>query len=518
MGMKSYTKLRIIYPAVFLTLLIIFSLNVTVLAAEEDTIVDGIYLEDIHLGGLTKEEADAVVEEYIQKVKDSSLTLTLPKDIGENKPELQTALGELGLECQNPNLLKGVLDYAKSGNLILQYEARKDLKVNNIVYELKLTLDEASIQAYISDNCGQFNIDPVDAVITRVDGSFQVTESNPGIIIDEAATLTQIMELAAPENLKAGKGINVELIAAVTEPARSTETLNTIKDLLGSKTTNYSLSGSQAGRNANLVVGTSKINGAVIMPGEEYSANAAMEPYTSDLGWYKAASYSPDGGIEYTYGGGICQISTTFYNAALFAELEIIQRQPHSMLVGYVPYGLDAAIAGSSKDLKIRNNYETPIYIECYANGGELVFNIYGQENRPANRTIQFTTDSSGIYTPAVEYVDDPSLPLGTEMVVKEATKGGTAMSFKEIYVDGQLVERIQLSTDRYRVQSAVIHRGTNTEVSATEESPETGSETGTNTDPGTGGSTSPASPADPSSEGGSQEGQPEDSGENTGE
>ena len=84
-----------------------------------------------------------------------------------------------------------------------------------------------------------------------------------------------------------------------------------------------------------------------------------------------------------TYGGGICQVSTTLYNAILFAELEIVERYPHSMLVNYVDPSRDAAIAGDTKDLKFKNNQETPIYLEGgIDSSNQLRFTVYGKETR----------------------------------------------------------------------------------------------------------------------------------------
>ena len=100
------------------------------------------------------------------------------------------------------------------------------------------------------------------------------------------------------------------------------------------------------------------------------------------------------GKVVQSSGGGICQVSTTLYNAVILAELEVTQRQPHSMLVDYVKPSMDAAIAGDYKDLKFKNNTETPIYIEGYISGGNLTFTIYGKETRNANRSIEFVSET----------------------------------------------------------------------------------------------------------------------------
>src|SRR5699024_850562 len=138
------------------------------------------------------------------------------------------------------------------------------------------------------------------------------------------------------------------------------------QDLLGTFSTDFSSSSSA--RATNLQVGAGKINGHVLMPGETLSGYECLQPFTAENGYKNAATYE-NGQVVDSIGGGVCQIATTLYNAALQAELEITQRQNHSMIVTYVQPSMDAAIAGTVKDIKITNNYSTPIYVEGYTEG-----------------------------------------------------------------------------------------------------------------------------------------------------
>ena len=105
-----------------------------------------------------------------------------------------------------------------------------------------------------------------------------------------------------------------------------------------------------------------------------------------------------------TYGGGICQVSSTLYNAVILAELGVAQRQPHSMLVDYVKPSQDAAIAGDYKDMKLENTTDAPIYIEGYMSGGNITFTIYGKETRPANRSIKFVSETLSTTDPGKKF------------------------------------------------------------------------------------------------------------------
>lgn len=112
-----------------------------------------------------------------------------------------------------------------------------------------------------------------------------------------------------------------------------------------------------------------------------------MVPFTEENGYAPAASYA-NGTVVESFGGGICQVSTTLYQAVLQAELEVTERHNHSMIVKYVEPSMDAAIAEGAKDFRFVNNTEAPIYIEGYTYGGKIYFNLYGEEYRSADRKV----------------------------------------------------------------------------------------------------------------------------------
>ena len=143
----------------------------------------------------------------------------------------------------------------------------------------------------------------------------------------------------------------MELAAEVTKPQGSEEELSKVKDVLGTFSTNYASSAS--GRKANIANGSKKINGSVIYPGEEFSVYQTVSPFNADNGYKLAGAYENGTTVD-AYGGGICQVSTTLYNAVIRAELEVTERSGHSMIVGYVDPSADAAIAGEYKDLSLK--------------------------------------------------------------------------------------------------------------------------------------------------------------------
>ena len=163
-------------------------------------------------------------------------------------------------------------------------------------------------------------------------------------IVDIGATEEAMNQAMTAENLE--EPSENYSVVAVQEPAVKTEDLETIQDVLGTFTTDFSSSGSA--RSTNLAVGAAKINGRVVMPGQTLSGYECLQPFTRENGYKSAAAYE-NGQVVDSIGGGVCQIATTLYNTALQAELEITQRQNHSMIVTYVKPSMDAAIAGTYK-------------------------------------------------------------------------------------------------------------------------------------------------------------------------
>ena len=247
----------------------------------------------------------------------------------------------------------------------------------------------------------------------------------------------------------------VTAVISEKDPDIMEEDLASISDVLGTFSTDFSSSGSS--RSGNLSNGAAKINGHVLMPGETLSGYECMHPFTVANGYYTAAAYE-NGRVVDSIGGGVCQIATTLYNAALRAELEITQRQNHSMIVGYVKPSMDAAIAGTVKDIKITNNYSTPIYVEGYTANRKLVFTIYGKETRPANRSVEYVSETLSSFSAGAptEQVD-PSLAPGTRRQVQSAHRGVKSRLWKVVTVDGVETERTLLHTDTYNASKAIV-------------------------------------------------------------
>ena len=221
-----------------------------------------------------------------------------------------------------------------------------------------MVVPDGAVQLFVEQSCQNQGVASQDATITRENGQFIVTPEVAGLEVDIEATQNALKDALA-EGL--GQEIIVDAVIRESQPMITAAQLGMIQDVLGTFSTDFSSSGSA--RSTNLSVGAEKINGHVLMPGQTLSGYACLQPFTVENGYRTAAAYE-NGQVVDSIGGGVCQIATTLYNAALLAELEITQRQNHSMTVGYVKPSQDAAIAGTFKDIKVTNPYSTPIYIE----------------------------------------------------------------------------------------------------------------------------------------------------------
>lgn len=414
-----------------------------------DEIPDGIYVGEYNLGGMTKEEAETTVQEYIDSLAGQKITLDVEGSL------VDTTAEALGFHWSNKDAVEKAADPYQGGNLIRRYMNLKDLEKEPVKVALETSLDEEKIAGFVEAECAALTAEAKDASITRENGKFVVTPSVVGKKVDIEATKAAL-DLA----LKGGLNQPVQVSAVITEaqPVKTTEMLSSIEHVLGTFSTDFSSSG--AARATNVKVGAGKVNGRVLMPGETLSGYECMQPFTTSNGYATAASYE-NGLVVDSVGGGVCQISTTLYNAALLAELTIAQRQNHSMIVTYVKPSNDAAIAGTYKDLKFTNPYDSPIYVEGVTSGRTLTFTIYGKETRPGNRTIKFVSETLGTTDPGEPITKvDHSLQPGAKVREQSSHKGIKSRLWKYVYVDGVETEKTILHTDNYAASKAIYRVG----------------------------------------------------------
>ena len=218
---------------------------------------------------------------------------------------------------------------------------------------------------------------------------------------------------------------------------------------------------SASARVANVENGTRLLNGITLSPGETFSTLELVTPFSVANGYQMAGSYL-NGLVVDSLGGGICQVSTTLYNAVLRAELEVSQRSNHSMSVAYVPLSADAAIAESAgKDFCFTNNTDFPIYVEGIATPDRLVtFNIYGVETRSSARRVEYVSEVLETIQPTTEnIIQIQDQPIGYTKI-QSAHVGYKTRLIKVTYDNGVEVSREVVNKSTYKMVPRTVSVG----------------------------------------------------------
>lgn len=420
----------------------------TVYAAPNDTIQTGISADGMDLSGMTQEQAQGAVQSYVNELGQAQVQLQVQLQAQDGQ-SVSISLSELGISWKNPELVSEAVSLGKKGNIVARYKAEKDLQNKGKNYPVVLDFDKEAIRQAVTERCSKFNVEAIDAHLTRVDGSFQIEDGQTGYVVDENASVAAIYDYLTGSWVKGENG-NVALVMAVDEPKGKTEELAKVKDVLGTFTTSYSTSG--ASRSKNVANGCSLINGTTLYPGDTFSTYNTVKPFSTENGYEMAGSYL-NGKVVDSIGGGICQVSTTLYNAVLRAELEVTERHNHSMIVTYVDPSADAAIAESSgKDFVFVNNTDYPIYIDGHTADKKITFTIYGVETRAKNRTVAYESEVVEKKVPeADQIIADASQPIGV-ISVSSAHIGYKARLWKIVKENGVEVSREQVNSSNYKM------------------------------------------------------------------
>lgn len=422
-----------------------------VVSQDAQTIADGVKIGSVDVSGMTGSDAKNAVTEYINSLKAATFTLT-----GAEDKTVEATAEEMGVTADVDSAVEKAQAVGKSGSLIRRYKETQDLKKSDVVIDMKLHVDKQKTANLLYANGDSLNVKAVNMGLKRENGAFTIIDGQDGQEVDYVQSVYAINDFLVDQ--WDGSNNTIQLVVNDVKPEGSEEELAKVKDVLGTFTTTFPLN--SAGRTQNVTRGCESINGSVVYPGEEFSADAAMRPYTEDNGYALAASYSNGTTVE-SFGGGICQVSTTLYNAVIRAELEVTARFNHSMTVGYVDLSADAAIAGDYKDFKFVNNSDAPIYIEGSCSGGVLTFTVYGEETRPANRQVSFESETLETIDPEVQYNVTSSQPVGYYHVDQSSHTGYKARLWKVVTVDGVEQSREVFNNSTYKASPKIITVGT---------------------------------------------------------
>lgn len=419
------------------------------LCEDEKRVVSGIQIENVDVSGMDKAELSDWIDSYVKDYGKKEVALSL--DGTKNK--VNVPLSELKLSVDKQVDYDNMLQYGNKGNIMQKLSERIYIIGNNKNIELRLLANENSIKKVLNNAKDTLNIKAVDGSIKRENGAFVITEGITGVTIDDSKAIKKIEEYLNDE-LKDSDDMLIKLPSTKLKPRGTREDLEQITDVLGTFSTIYT---GTAGRKSNVANGAGRINGSIIYPNEVFSVYECVSPFDKAHGYELAGSYE-NGTVVQTYGGGICQVSSTLYNAALMSELKIVERSAHSMMVSYLDPSKDAAISGTAKDFKFENNTEYPIYIEGSTNGSKITFSIYGHDTRPAERSIKYVSEIISTTEPDVKYVQVDK-PIGYKNVLQSAHIGHKAKLWKIITENGIETKEL-VNNSSYRASPRIVEIG----------------------------------------------------------
>jgi vancomycin resistance protein YoaR len=450
------SRKRIILSAILLSISLWFTGNAVYASAEEkaNTIVKGVFIDEVDVSGMTKEQAKTAVDEYVKQLRNKGVAIM----VGDNV--IYTTMGELGYMVEENDAVSQALSLGKSGNLIKRYKDMKDIEQGNIVFPLSFIYDETKIRDIVAIDVSAYNVAPVNATVTRKDGKFIYTDHKLGKKVNIEETVARITNAIDNWNKQ---DILVDAVVDDDVPIYTRDIVEQCKDLIGSYTTEYA--SSSADRAGNVANGAKLINNTVLFPGDVFSAYKVLTPFTKENGYFVAGAYL-QGKVIDSVGGGACQVTTTLYNAVLQAELEVVERQPHSMTISYVELSRDAAIAGTTKDFKFMNNTDVPILVEGITKGRTITFNIWGKETRDTkNRRIEYVTVVKSKTAPPADVITkDPNQPESYQKVTQSAHTGYKAELYKVVYENGVETSRTLVNKSNYQAAPKYITVGTKKE------------------------------------------------------
>lgn len=406
----------------------------------------GVTVEGIDVGGKTKEEVTALLnEEYVNKIGNKKIIIT----VGDKTADF--SYDRINPTYAVEKAVEESIYYGKEDNLFSKNSNIKNGVEHNV--KLDFTYSEEELAKVVEEIKKKLNIAPKEAKISINNGAISITPEVNGYKINDEK-LAEGLKNSINGELGEDTTLNFEYETSVARVTK--DSLSKINGILGTHQT--SIASSSADRKTNVAVATDFVNGTLLMPGDVFSYSQASQ---KDKSKYKEAAVYINGQVSTDIGGGICQVSTTLYRAAMRANIRSVERSNHSMTVGYSEPGLDATVAWGYIDYKFKNTYESPIYIEGKIANNQVIFNIYGNTNEKGNRTYEMANEILKTIPAPTKTIDDPNLEEGKTIVETKGMTGYVVNSYLITYENGKEINREFIAKDTYKTTDTIIKRGT---------------------------------------------------------
>ncbi len=334
-----------------------------------------------------------------------------------------------GIAGQSRNTDRAIMDF--------------DAAVGKGVYNIYVHLDRE--EPHMPDTESLYNeiyIEPADAYYEVVDGEVRMYADIIGRQIDKIEAGTQIGKI------KNGETVTLKLVWLKPEVTLEDLEEKLFNHVLSQYSTAYN--SKDKGRRINVELAASRINGVILAPGEIFSFNEAVGPRTKAAGFYEAPVFENGETVQGT-GGGVCQVSSTLYSAALYADMKITERRNHSMTVAYVPKGQDATVSYGMIDFKFENSTAYPIKIVSAAGGGRLTISVHGTKPEK-EKTVKIVNNIIETQPPTVEEIQDQTLLVGTKKVLSAGKTGYKVETTRIVLENGAEVKNEVVGKSVYKM------------------------------------------------------------------
>lgn len=394
---------------------------------KNELIADGTKVDDLNLSGIPAAEVHLKINEWAKDKLEETRLLVY------NNTEIPVSLNDLGIALDNQKTIEEM--------------GRNPGRVQPSV----LKADTAQISQDLQEKLAKLGRPAKDASYKIENNKVVITPAENGEMVDVDQMIRDIQKLPLS---KVPNHINVPLVdvpATVT-----TESINSLAfdNVIGECTTNYNPG--EKNRSANLAAAAKALDCKVLRPGEIFSFNGTVGPREAGTG-YKDAYVIINGEYVQGTGGGVCQVSSTLYNAVLLSNLGVVERMPHEVAVNYVPAGQDATVNYPNIDFKFKNTSDGLLYLRSEAAAGKLTIRIWGKK---ADKTVRLERQVEKVKNYKTERRLDPSLPVGRVKLEQKGTKGIVVSTWRVIR-DSQGNETKEfLSRDSYAPANRILRVG----------------------------------------------------------
>jgi len=402
----------------------------------------GTIIQGIELSGLTPQAGQAKLAELEQQLKQKPVSITY---LGIDHA---FTLGELGFRLDAAKSINQTLDNYKQMSLIKRWQARLHLTGPQPAI---MNLDREITKAALQRIANPLYIPAVDASPLVINRHEQITvkPDQAGFRVEIDQFSEQLLEQVRPNDTLA-----LELPTAIIQPKVTTTDVTKwgITVLVAQYTTQFKAGLTE--RSQNIKLAAAALDDLVVPPGEVISFNQVVGPRQAEKG-YQTAGVIVGNTLTEGLGGGICQVSTTLYNAILLADLDIVQRGNHNLPISYAPIGLDAAVSYGSLDLKFKNNTGKYMFIKTSVYGNNITVKVFGDKQEKKN--IQLTNWIIETIEPKVIYKVDPALQPEEVKIIQQGARGFRAQAQRIVLEDGKESEKDALPSSYYMPVERII-------------------------------------------------------------